>query len=401
MRVLAVNQFYAPDISATSQLLTQLCEDLARGGADVTVLASRGGYLGGGKLAAHEQRSGVRVVRPWSSSLGKATIAHRLADYLSFWTTSIATLAAERKPEVVLALTTPPMIAAGAAAVCVARRIPLVTWVQDVYPEVAAAFGVLSERHPGYRLLAAAAAATHRVARFTVALSPAMAARLRQQGQRAERIRVIENWADGQAIRPVPHALNRLRSEQGWQGRFVVMYSGNLGVGHDVATLLGAARRLASRVPRILFAFVGQGARRAEAVALAQGLDNVSFLPYQPADRLAESLSAADVHLSSLRSGLEGLLVPSKLYGVLAAGRPLFHVGPPGCELSRVIREHDIGWTGEPGSDAALAAAIAAAAADPGWVAERGTRARALLESRWDRPLAVERWRALLAEACP
>lgn len=399
MRILALNQFYTPDISATSQLLSQLCEDLVRRGDEVTVIASRGRYLGGAKLPRRERVAGVDVIRPWSSSLGKSTIAHRLTDYLSFWGSSIARAAAARRPDVILALSTPPMIAFGAALVAKARTVPLVTWVQDVYPEVAVAFGLFSDRHPASFGLRALNRAAHHVARRTVALSAGMADRLVAQGQARERVRVVPNWSDGQAIRPIRPEQNDFRAEHGLGDRFVVLYSGNLGVGHDVATLVAAARLLERSHPRVLLLFIGDGGRRPEAERLAAGLGNVRFLPYQPPERLAQSLSAGDVHVASLRDGLEGLLVPSKLYGILAAGRPLLYVGPEACEVARVVQEHDLGWTGRPGQVVALAEAIGRAAADPAWVADRGERARQVFEQHFDRPRAVGRWRALLAEA--
>jgi colanic acid biosynthesis glycosyl transferase WcaI len=162
MRVLAINQFYAPDHAATSQLLTELCEDLARKGDDVTVIASRGAYLGGGELPATEVLRGVRVVRPWATRLGKATVAHRLSDYLSFWATAVVSAATEARPDVMLVLTTPPMIASGGVLVAGIRGVPLVTWVQDVYPEVAVAFGVISANHPAATGFARLQRATYR-----------------------------------------------------------------------------------------------------------------------------------------------------------------------------------------------------------------------------------------------
>lgn len=399
MRVLAVNQFYAPDMSATSQLLTQLCEDLVALGDEVTVVASRGGYLGGSTLSARAQIRGVDVVRPWATGFGKKSVAHRLADYLSFWTSAVSRVALEKKPDVVLALTTPPMIAAGVGAVARVRRVPLVAWVQDVYPDVAVAFGMLRHEHPATAGLRAVARATHRLAARSVALSQGMAERLVDQGAAPERVAVIHNWADGQVIRPVAHADNAFRHAHALEGRFVVMYSGNLGVGHDVASLVAAARLLEQSHPSVVWMFVGEGGRLSEAKSLAAGLSNVRFVPYQPYERLVESLSAADVHLASLKDGLEGLLVPSKLYGVLAAGRPLFYLGPGMCEISRVVRENKIGWQGRPGDAPGLAAAVARAAQDPIGTAEQGARARKLLEERYDRRLAVARWRALLAEA--
>jgi glycosyltransferase involved in cell wall biosynthesis len=399
IRILAVNQFYAPDPSATSQLLTELCEDLVRGGDEVTVVASRTSHLGPAKLPARDRIAGVDVLRPWAMRLGKRTMRRRLADYLTFWTSAVGRLALARRPDVVLALTTPPLIAAGAAAVARARELPLVLWVQDVYPEAAVALGVLRRDGAAVGALSALARFAHGVGRFSVALADDMARRLEAQGQRPERVRVIQNWADGRAVACIGRAESPLRRELGGAGRFIAMYSGNIGLGHDVETLVGAARILAERSAAIGLVFVGDGARRAEAQRAAHGLPNVRFLPSQPRARLTESLAAADVHLASLRDGLEGLLVPSKIYGVLAAGRPLFFVGPAASEPARLVREHAVGWEGRPGDPAALASALERARDDAVWTAACGRRARALLEARFDRPLAVARWRELLLEA--
>lgn len=400
MRVLAINQFYAPDHAATSQLLTDLCEDLVRAGDEVTVVASRGAYLGGGALPARESIAGVEVVRPFATSLGKRTIAHRLADYGSFWASSVLTVLRERRPDVLLALTTPPMIAAGAALVAGARRVPLVTWVQDVYPDVAVAFGVLGARSPAALALGGAARGAHAASRRIVALSAGMADRLAAQGAARERLRVIPNWADGAALAPLAHEDNPFRRAHGLAGRFVAMYSGNLGVGHDVATLIEAARRLETRCPEVLVLFVGEGARRDEAERLARGLANVRFLPYQPRADLAASLSAADVHLVTLREGLDGLLVPSKSYGALACGRPIYFVGATGCEVARIVREHGVGWAGRPGDAEGLASALAEAARAPADDRARLARhVREVFATRFDRPIAVRAFRDVLREA--
>jgi colanic acid biosynthesis glycosyl transferase WcaI len=399
LRILAVNQFYSPDMSATSQLLSQLCHDLASQGHEVSVIASRGKYLGGKRLPAREQLDGVTVLRPWATSFGKGSIAHRMADYLSFWASAVTAAARSERPDVILALTTPPMIASGAAAVAKLRKIPLVCWVQDVYPEVAIEFGLFGKEHPAAALFGALARATHRAASGSVALSEGMAKRLMDQGQISEKIHIIPNWSDGESLKPLAHDHNPFRQAHNLQDRFVVMYSGNLGVGHDVETLVEAAKQLAQRQPQVSLVFVGEGARKKEAQELAQGMKNVEFFPYQPFEKLSESLSAADVHLASLRPGLAGLLVPSKLYGVLAAGRPLLYIGPADCELSRVIDKHRIGWAGRSGDATGLASAIERLVANPNQTQQMGSRARAIFETEFDRPHAVRRWRDVLEKA--
>ena len=397
MRLLAINQFYAPDLSATSQLLTQLCEDLAELGDDVSVIASRGSYLGGGSLPAREELNGVTVMRPWATGFGKRTIAHRLADYGSFWAGAVATAVRAQRPDVMLVLSTPPMIAFGAALVSAARSVPLVSWVQDVYPEVALAFGVLREGHPASHALRGMNRFCHRVAAIHVALADDMAARLTAQGLSRDQIRVVHNWADAAAVHPVERASNGFRREHGLEGKFVAMYSGNIGQGHDVATLAEAARKLAHT--NIEFVIIGEGARKAEAVELTNNLPRVRFLPYQPRECLAESLSAADIHLVSLRAGLEGLLVPSKVYGIMAAGRPVAYLGPRSSEVARLIEHHRIGWAGRPGQSSELAAVLEDLSQRPDEASAMGARAREALCAEYDRPHAVRRWRDVLLDA--
>jgi colanic acid biosynthesis glycosyl transferase WcaI len=399
MRLLAVNQFYLPDHSATSQLLGELCEDLAADGFEVHVIASRGSYLGGQRLPPRERRNGVHLRRVWATSFGKGSKAQRMADYLSFWGTSVTAAVGAIRPDVILSLTTPPMIALGAAGVAALRRIPLVTWVQDVYPEIAAAFGVISPQSASYRLLSRAAKTTHTLTSQIVGLSVGMAERLVMQGADPARIRVIPNWADGRLIHPISQSENPFRREHGLERRFVAMYSGNLGEGHDVATFVEAARSLRTRFPEMLLLFVGDGTRRREAEARARSLDNVRFLPYQPKERLASSLSAADVHLISLRPGLEGLLVPSKLYGALASGRPICFVGPPDCEVARTVRDNELGWTGQPGDVEGLASALLHYRENSKLFDHRGMRAREIFCTQFDRPIAVKRWRQCLETA--
>jgi glycosyltransferase involved in cell wall biosynthesis len=225
-----------------------------------------------------------------------------------------------------------------------------------------------------------------------------MAKRLIAQGQGRHRIRVIPNWADGEAIFPVAADANPFRAEHALDGRFVVMYSGNIGVGHELDTFAEAAMQLEHERPEVLFLFVGDGNRRAELERRVRGLGNVRFLPYQPRDRLSESLSAADVHLVSLRRGLEGLIVPSKLYAALAVGRPVLYVGPEGDQRT-LISDEGVGSSVSPGQAKELALAIARYADDRELWRAAGERARRLLERCYERKGATRRWREVLQEA--
>ncbi|HEY3237023.1 MAG TPA: glycosyltransferase family 4 protein [Polyangiaceae bacterium] len=398
MRVVALNQFYLPDSAPTGQLLGELCEDLAAQGDDVTVITGSGTYLDKKHLAHRETIRGVRVLRLWGPSAG-GTMVHRSAAYLTFWTSAAARAATVARPDVMLSLTTPPMLSTGAASVAGARRIPLVTWNQDVYPELSAALGVLDEQALAYKALQGVARWAHAHTKRIVALSEGMAERIASQGAPAERISVIPNWADGRAIRPLLPDANPFRKEHALEGRFIVMYSGNLGLAHDVTTFAGTARQLSESSNKVLFIFSGHGQRMQEARRLTVGLPNVRFLPLQPRERLCESLSAADVHLVSLREGLQGLLVPSKVYGALASGRPVFYVGPAHCEVAELIRRERVGWEGRPGDEHGLAEAIRQALESPSEHQAMSHRARDLFERRFDRQHATRRWREVLEQA--
>jgi glycosyltransferase involved in cell wall biosynthesis len=341
MPLLFLNRFYAPDVSATAQLLTDLAEDLAARGEEVTVLTSRLRYDDpAARLPARERRNGVRVCRVWTSRFGRAWLPGRAIDYATFYLSATAALLAEaRRGDLVVAMTDPPLLSVPAALVAGLRGARLVLWCQDLFPEIAAAHGLRFARGRLGRLLRALRDWSLRRAETVVAIHPTMASRLAALGVPEARIRVIENWAPT-GIRPVPHAANPLRREWGLAGpsramgnseekdRFVVAYSGNLGRVHDPAHVIDLVRRTSGR--GVTWLFIGGGAGMAELarVVEAEKLPDVLFRPYQPRERLAESLSVADLHLVSLHPAFEGLVWPSKIYGIEAAGRPWIRLRP-------------------------------------------------------------------------
>ncbi len=271
MKVLLLNHFFSPDGDAVAQLAADLAEDLVAAGHQVTVLAARGGYPGGRRLPARETWRGVQVVRTGGTSFGKGSIAGRLADYATFFATALVTALTLPRHDVVLATTAPPLVASIGAVLRVVKGTRFVYWLQDVYPELAVAFGVLGPRSPVTWAFERISRATLRRADGVVVLGEAMAERVRAKGVVAGRVHVIPNWADGAGVRPVAHEANAFRREHGLDGKRVVLYSGNMGRGHDLATLLEAARRLRGETD-LVFAFVGGGGRRAEVEAAAREL---------------------------------------------------------------------------------------------------------------------------------
>jgi len=399
MAVVFVNRFAWPDHSATSQLLSDLAAGLAGRGMAVSLVASRLRYDDvAARLPRFERWGGVDIHRVRSSGFGRARLWGRALDYLSFYLSLPWTLwRVLRRGDIVVVKTDPPLVALVVAVLARLRGAVLVNWLQDVFPEVAIQLG--QPRVPGVlagplRFLRNRALAQ---AAVNVAIGSRMAETLLGQGVDAARLRVIPNWAHEDAIVPMAATHSRLRATLGLGERFVVGYSGNLGRAHDIETLFDAATRLRDR-DAIAFLVIGggHGYQQLQARCAAAGLPNMRFLPYQPITDLADALAASDLHLVSLLPALEGLIVPSKFYGIAAAGRPVGFIGDPDGELARLIEAHDCGFSVTWGDGADLARQILALAADPDRGRVQGRHARELLDAKFSRAAAHARWHDLL-----
>jgi glycosyltransferase involved in cell wall biosynthesis len=397
-RLLFVNRFFHPDHSATSQLLSDLAFALAETGFDVEVITSRQRYDNpAAQLPASETVRGVRVHRVWTTRLGRQHLLPRALDYLTFYAAATLHLAARAdRDTIIIAETDPPLMSVPAALAARLRRADLVNWIQDLFPEVAEALRV-----PGVPWIAPVLKRLRnlslRMARTNVVLGESMAERLRQAGVAPEKVKVIPNWSLSES-EPLPiGAPNPSRTEWGLDGKFVVGYSGNLGRAHDFETILDAAYRLRDR-DDIRFLFVGDGAQRGrvEQRAAELGLSNIVFRPYQPLERLALSLAVPDVHLVSLKPEMEGLIVPSKLYAVLAAGRGVLYLGDTKGEIARLVTKEGCGMAFGTRDGERLAGAIGGLAKDRSHLVELGTQARALWETQFRRQDALGAWREAL-----
>ena len=393
-RILVFNQYYFPGVEATAHLLTELCEALA-GRYDVTVITGR--LLGHAHDPDYELRNGVEIVRVHSSAFDRAPLHKRAANYFTYLGRALRRGLRAERPDVVLCMTDPPMV--GDVALLVARRfrVPLVVVSQDVFPEIAVE--VRRIRNPVLvGILRALTSFYLRRADRVVAIGETMEHRLETKGVEPGRMRVIPNWTDTSAITPQPRANNWAR-EHGLDRGFVVMHSGNIGHAQDLETLIRAAAQL-DDVDGLTVALIGFGARHAHHVGLAQALraDRVVFLPYQPREVLAQSLSSADVHFVGLGRGLAGYVVPSRVYGILAAGRPILAAADEGSETAHLVARVGCGIVTPPGQPQLLAARLRDLVAGAHDLAEMGRRARAYAEREARRDIAIGRYEALLNE---
>lgn len=347
-KLIFINRYFYPDHSATSQMLSDLAFGLAKldNRQSIHIVTSRQRYDdAAARLPAYEVIQDVHVHRIATTRFGRQNLLGRAIDYLSFYLSSFfCLLKLAQKGDTLIAKTDPPLISVVAALVSTIKRAHLINWLQDLFPEVAAELGVKLARGLPYRLLKTIRNKTLRHAEMNIAIGELMAERLRREGIPSHKITVIHNWADGEQLKPVPHEQNPLRTEWGLQGKFVVGYSGNLGRSHDFSTILDAAEALKQR-DDIVFLLIGGGAQlpRVQQECREKGLSNVMFKPYQPREKLSESLSVADVHLISLKPELESLIVPSKFYGVLAVGRPVIFIGDLQGELAKIIQNQKCG----------------------------------------------------------
>jgi putative colanic acid biosynthesis glycosyltransferase WcaI len=400
MKICFFNRSYWPDQAATGQLLTELAEDLvSQHGCEVTVVAGRalhGAERDGTGLApVHvEMRHGVRILRANGTRFDRRRFAGRAANYLTYFASAAVAGLQVGRPDVVVSLTDPPIL--GLAARWTARRTGarFVFLCEDIFPEVAA---LLEDFHnPAVnRALDRVNRSLLRDADGIVALGDRMRRRLvEEKGADPSRVTVIHNWADCEAITPGPKD-NAFTRAHGLGDRFVLMHSGNIGLSQNLDVLIEAAALLQGKA-RLLIAIVGDGAKR-EALAqqaASRGLTNVRFFPYQPKELLHESFAAADAFLVSLKAGIEGYIVPSKLYGILAAGRPYVAAVDASAEAAAIVREYSCGLLAAPGDPAALADAIAALYDDPAMTRTLGQRARAAA-LQFDRRVAVSAYHAL------
>ncbi|MGH9348008.1 MAG: glycosyltransferase family 4 protein [Vicinamibacterales bacterium] len=397
MRVCFFNRSYWPDFGATGQLLTELAEDLvARHGCEVTVVT---GYplRGADDVPAREVRHGVEIVRAAGTTLSTRRFTGRATNYLTYFASASAKGLRVPAPDVVVSLTDPPIV--GLAALVAARRhgARFVFLCQDIFPEVAALVEDFHSRgvNKGLEL----------VNRFLVgqadaiiALGDTMKRRLVEgKGADPGRVTVIHNWADCAALAPGPKD-NPFARAHGLHDRFVVMHAGNIGLSQNLEVLVDAAERLRAH-DGIRFVLVGDGSRRAalEARARERALHNVMFVPYQPREAMSSAYATADLFLVSLKPGLAGYIVPSKLYGILAAGRPYVAAVEEACEVADITGRHACGFLVRPGDAGALASRILDVYRNAPLAAELGRRARAAARG-FDRHRQTAAYAALLRQ---
>ena len=398
-RVWILSELYYPEESATGYYVTKIAEALAAS-HDVGVLCAQPTYQARGtKAPVEEVRNHVYVRRCAATALNKDVLTFRIINLLTI-TASIFFNAVRRigEGDIALVVTNPPTLPFVALLACKLRRAKLILRVEDVYPEALIAAGIVRPGSVLVRTLNALHRLLYRKVDRVLVLGRDMMQLVKSKlGDGVGNISIITNWADKDVIVPNERSCNPLLKRLGLMDKFVVQYSGNMGRTHDLEGLLECARLLLP-VAGIHFLFIGTGAKELwlKKTTHRLGLTNVSILPPQPRADLTIFLNACDIAAISFVKGMTGVSVPSRMYNILAAGKPILAVASGESEIARVIEENHVGWVVQPGSAESIARAVQDAAANHSMLFEMSQRARALALDEYSQPQIIQKFEELL-----
>jgi glycosyltransferase involved in cell wall biosynthesis len=364
MKVLLINQFFWPDFAATGQFLADLARHLAQQGHDVTVICGRGAYPGSGY---NNDPPPVRIRRVPAVPFVRRS-AVRALSYLSFMAGALCLSLTVDRPDLVLTLTTPPLLSVVGTLLKRLKGSQHYIWEMDLFPDALVSLGALKAGSVSARFLGRIADYSRHRADGIIALGPCMCERLLKRGIARDQIHIVENWADGRQITPMPY---------GNGGPLHLVYSGNLGLSHDIETIAWALERLQDD-RRFFFSFIGGGARRSELETFCRSrrISNIAFRPYRTRDQVADSLASADIGLVTMKDECIGTVVPSKVYGIMAAQRPILFIGPRSATPALLVRKHDCGWQVDCGDVGRLIQLLERLSEDRRLVWNAGARAR-------------------------
>jgi colanic acid biosynthesis glycosyl transferase WcaI len=396
-RVFIVSELYYPEETSTGYLLTKTAEGIAQT-MPVSVICSQPTYSARGRIAPNrETRNGVTIERCGGTTFDKDGLVGRIFNAFSisllitwraFWRF--------RRGDAVLVVTNPPFLPFGIALASALRQARCALLIHDVYPEVLTAAGMGSPRSLLARILTVATRWLYaRVDRIVVLGRDMGELAARKLSRHTDKIVLVPNWA-AREVQPSPKASSAMLNRLGLADRFVIQYAGNMGRTHGLETLVETARRLADRPVHWLF--IGSGAKKAWLVEQAATTSNLTVLDPLPRSDRNVFLNACDIAIISFVPGMAGVSVPSRMYDIMAAGKPIIAVADRDSELARVVIEEQIGWVVAPKDADGLFALVERIHALPELVAEYGARARTAALSKYQLEHAIEKYTALMHE---
>jgi len=391
MRILFVNQFYRPDVAATGQLLADLAEKLAQDNQEIHVLCSRKSYLGGdNNYQKHQVIENVHIHRIGGSRFGRGNIFGKLTNFLSFYFFAAWKLVFMPRFDICVFLTTPPFIGLIGIILHKIKGTKIVHWTMDLYPEALTAFGVLKPGGIICRFLTYLAKRSYRCASQIISLGDYMTQRLIKAGVDPDKIATVHNWSPCETSRPDCQNHTKHHTEN---APVTLMYSGNLGSGHELNTVLIALKRLKNNKKIRFLVNIGDGKskRMLREKAMALELKCLDFRDPVPVDQLSKTLAMGQIHIVSQLPETKGIMVPSKLYGIMAAARAIIFIGPENSETAQILRKSNAGIIIAPRNADAMTEAIRKLLENPNLVTEMCTNAHDYYEKHLGKDRSLKR----------
>jgi len=409
-KILLIQQHFYPEIAATGQLLLDLCEDLVKVGYDVKVVTGNPTEILNDKkkesknVRRKENYKGIEIVRLRNTTFNKYKMSGRVLNYLTFHFLIFFHVLFYERPNLVFVLSTPPFISFSGLMLKIFKGSKVIYNVQDLFPELAVELGKLRNKSFIFILKTFSKYIIRRMDKVIV-VGEYMGLKVRKdvlKDMEANHLITIHNWADGEKLKVIGKEDNYLKREWGLEGKFVVLYSGNIGYLHEFDTIISAAEDIQNKGYKdIVFVFIGEGIKKEyiRKKAEEKGLNNILFFPYQPREMLRYSLGLADVSLVTLVEGFEGMVVPSKIYGILASGRPMIGIVGRDSEINEIIREGRCGRIVKIGDGKALSGVVIEYYKNPQKCREEGMNGRKYFEKNFDRKIATGKYIKVIEEA--
>lgn len=390
-----MGQHYAPEEVSGAVLATELAEGLLARGHQVTFVTSAPSYPLGtvfqgyrNALLLREMLNGVRVIRIWSYISPSKSFWSRILNYGTFSLMALLGGLAAGRVDVMMSASPPLPLGFSAWLVSRIRRVPWLLRVEDLYPETAVSAGVLQNRSV-IRFFEWMETFIYKKAAHISLISESFRKKLIAKGMPQHKLSVLPVWADPSLIQPLPKE-NTFRQAHGLTGKFILLYSGNLGHTSALEDVIEAAGHLKDEAD-IAFVFVGEGVKKdaLQRTAAQRGLGNVSFLPYQPREEYASMLAAADMSLVTLNAGASNTSLPSKTFNIMASARPILAVADASSEVAHLVQDANCGVVVAPSQPAALAETIKRTKIDENKLTEWGRNGRQTLEKHYSRERCV------------
>lgn len=406
MRILFMAQCYAPENVSAAVLITELATDLAKRGHRVTMVTGAPNYPQGhifkgyhNRFCATEILDGVRVIRTWSYISSSRKLWPRLLHYGTYSATAFYGGLFAGRPDVIVNYSPPLPLGLSAWLLSRIFCVPWVLQLEDLYPDAAIAAGVITNKRVINFLEGMEKFLYLNSERISV-ISKNFRQILIKKGIQDSKIETIPTWADPDKVRPMQKQ-NAFRREHGLNGKFVVMYAGNIGITSCLEDILHAAEILREKKD-IQFVIVGEGIKKEslEAEAEAKQLVNILFLPFQPRENFSEMLAAADLSLVTLNANAAFSSLPSKVFNVMASARPLLTITPLGSELMQIVQEAGCGWNVPPQSPEKLAEIIIKLKKHESRLIQMGRNGRACFEQNYSRARCVDAYEMMLTTLC-